>query len=400
MSFQTFTKRAAPSAPASGKASIYVATDGRPHLLDATGVDNVLSARQLDNAVRNSGWWFAQRQAPGTLTTYSSTTGRAFCADGWAITNENASAQFRRVDTGAARETGLGSRYYGEFTKTTSTGKLLITQAIESQDAQRFCGRTVRLTAKMKQVVGAAPVIRLGLLQLTSAGTIDSIPAAFITAMGANGVDPTMGTAVSRIAPKAVTAQTGTVNGNAVDCTLSSSWQTFSACFDVPTDAKNLIVAFWSNAQMVATNGFAIADAMLTDGYELQDFSAQPYAAELLRCQRYYYKSFSVDALPAASVAAGRLNSLLGKAGAVALAALWTVRFPANMRTTPTTVTLFNPGAAGAQARRVTGAAAADQTVTTSSNASDLGLEITATGDAAGTVGDQVVVHFTADAEF
>ena len=130
MSYLTTAKGAAPSAPASGKASFYVDANGRPHLLDAVGTDNVLSARDLPNWIRNSAFWFAQRQAPATLTTYSSPSSRAFCADGWAISNENASVQYRRVDTGAARESGLNSRYYGSFTKITSTGKFMVSQCL------------------------------------------------------------------------------------------------------------------------------------------------------------------------------------------------------------------------------------------------------------------------------
>ena len=276
----------------------------------------------------------------------------------------------------------------------------MVSQCLESSDCTALTGRTVRLTCKMKQVVGAAPVIRLGLMQLAAAGTADTLPATFISAWGANAVDPTLGTNVARIAPKStVTAQTGTINGNAVDCTLSSSWQTFSACFDVPTDAKNLVVGFWTNSQPVATNGFALADVMLTDGFETQDFGALPYATELARCQRYYCKTFAVDTQPQSSLAAGRLGCVVGKAAATALADYWVWRFPVNMRGTPGTVTFYNPGAAGAQSRRISGAAAADQTATTALNTSECGMEITATGDAAGTVGDQAVVHVTADAE-
>lgn len=397
MSYITRTKSAAPATPGTGKVTQYTDTEGRDHILDATGVDNVLPARQLDNLVRNSGFWFTQRQVPGTLTTYSNVSGRSFPADGWGLTNETASAQYRRVDTQASYETGMASRFYGEFTKITAAGKLIVTQVIEAADCQRLRGRTVRLTAKMKRVVGAAPVIRMGLLQLGSSGTVDTIPATFVAVYGANGTDPTMGSALTRLTPNAVTGDNCTVNGDGADCTLSSSWQRFSLCFDLPTSYKNLIVAFWSNAQIAATNGFALGEVQLTDGYELQDFSALAAAAELARVQRYYAKTFAIDTAPAASVAAGRVSTMLGKAGATALAAIWQWQYPVPMRGTPT-VTTYNPGAAGAQGRQITGTAA-DLTVTTVSNQSERAVEVTATGAAASAVGDQAAIHLTADAE-
>jgi hypothetical protein len=399
MSYQTYTNSATPSTPASGKSTAFVGTDGRPQVLNSTGVLNLLVG-QAANLVRNSGFWFAQRQTPGTLTTYSNTSGRSICADGWGITNENASAQFRRVDT-LTPETGLADRFYGEFTKITSTGKLVVTQVIENADIALVRGRTVRVSCKMKQVVGSAPIIRLGLLQLTAAGTVDSIPATFVSAFGANGTDPTLGTNVSRITPKSgVTAETGTVNGNAVDCTLSSSWQKFSAVFDVPTDAKNLIICLWGNAQFAATNGFAVADVMLTDGYEIRDFEPLPYAVEMRRVQRFYQKTFSIDTAPAQNLgtATGQITGILGKAGAIALAAILSWRYPVRMRAAATTLTLYSPGSASAQVRQISGTAA-DLTASATANSTESGVDVTATGAATGAVGDQVGVHISADAE-
>lgn len=401
MSYLLLNNGAAPATPASGKSSLYVSTDGRPHVLNSTGVDNVITDHELCNYVRNSGFWLAQRQTPGSLTTYSATAGRAFGADGWGVTNENASIQYRRVDTRTTPETGLQAPFYGEYTKITAAGKIVVSQVIESSDAVSLRGRTVRLTAWMKQVVGAAPVLRLGLAQLTSGGAVDTIPGTFISAFGAGGTDPTLGTNLAYIAPKAgVTGDNCNVNGNAADCTLSSAWQRFSVVFDIPTTARNLIVLVFGNAQFATTNGFAISQVMLTDGFETQDWNPLGLSLEIRRCLRFYQKTFTGDVAPAQNVGitSGALMCIAGKAAAAALAGVFTWRYPVELRGTPV-VTLYNPGAANAQARRVSGAAAADQTATATANSTAAQVNITCTGDAAGTVGDQIIVHASADAE-
>ena len=400
MSYVTLQQGAAPSTPAASKASLYVDTTGRLHVLNSDGEDTTL-VPSGPNMIRNGAFWFAQRQAPGTATTYSNTTGRAICADGWGITNENASATYQRTDTSAAYDTGLAARHYGNFLKTTSTGKLVVSQVIENVDCMQYRGQTVRLTVWMKQLVGAAPVVRLGLAQLTSAGTVDTMPATFISAFGANGVDPTLGTNVSYIAPKSGTTGDGcTISGNAASCTLSSSWQRFSVLFDVPTSMKNLVVLVFGNAQFAATNGFAISQCTLRVGASIPEWETVDVKTELLRVKRYYQKSFSVDTAPAqnAGVGTGALMCIAGKAAAVARAGVWYYTYPVEMRATPT-ITLYNPGAANAQARRVSGAAAADQTATATLNSNPHSFGVTCTGDAAGTVGDEIIVHFSSDAE-
>jgi len=305
MSYQTFTNSAAPATPASGKTSEYVDTTGRVVAVNSTGVSNQLSGKNSINFLRNSGFWFAQRQAPGTLTTYSNASNRLICADGWGLTCENASSQYVRTDTSGAAEAGLQSRFYGQFTKITSAGKIEVTQVIEGHDAQQLRGRTIRVQVWMRGLVAASQTVRLGLVNNT--GTLDVPTAAMFSAQGANGTDPTLGASLAYIAPKAgVTPDNATVVGNAASCTVTNSatWQRYGAVFDVPTTAKNLIVVLWSDSQLAATNGFAVGQASLTDGYEIMDWAPLSYPVELARVQRFYSKTFNVDTLPATSVAA------------------------------------------------------------------------------------------------
>lgn len=390
-----------PATPSAGTATHYVENvNRRPVLLDSKGVRNILTSRALPNWIRNSGFWFAQRQAPASATNVGgSAAARTMSADGWGVTAENANATYQRTDTNAAPEAGLTSRYYGNFVKITSTGKVVVTQVLEGSDATQLRGRTVRVTAWMKQIVGASPGIRLGLVQLNSSGTIDTMPASYISGVGANGTDPTLGTNLAYIAPKSgVTGDNCTANGNAYDCTLSSSWQRFSGVFDVPTSCKNLVVGFWGNAQFAATNGFALAQVSLTDGYEIQDWSPLAMGLEHNRVLRFYAKTFPVDSLPAQNFGvAGALRGLAAIAGAVATSSCMQWKFPVPMFKAPTTVTFYNPSAANAFMRNVP--AATDATATSSASADAQGLDINATGLAGWTVGQELKVHVTADAE-
>src|SRR6185295_174945 len=194
VSYRTLSNSVPPSAPAAGKTTDYVDTSGRLSSLNATGVLNVHAARDLPNFLRNSGFWFAQRQVPGTATTYNNATGRAISADGWGITNENASATYLRTDTQGAVETGLQGRFYGQFTKITAAGKVIITQAVEGSDSIALRGRSVRFQVWLKSLVAASQTVKIGVVQLTAAGTADAITGTFISAVGANTVDPTLGT--------------------------------------------------------------------------------------------------------------------------------------------------------------------------------------------------------------
>lgn len=387
-----------PAAPAAGQTSTFsLSTTGQMQAKAGNGLLMQLTPIDRPNLLVNSGLWLALRQAAGTLATYSSTAGRAFGPDQWAFTNENASVQYIRVDTdGGAGEAGLLNRFYGTVSKITATGKIEISQCIEAIDAQALRGRSVRFQAWMKASTNTN--MRLGLIQLTNAGTSDTIPATFISAHGGASTDPTLGTNLSYIAPKAgITNDNCSTNGNAADCALTTAWQRFGAVFDVPATCKNLIVMLWSNAQI--TNGASVSwsQASLTDGMEIQDWNPQSIAVERARCLRYYKKSFLDATLPATNVGAntGEAKGIAGKATAVANAGFIFVRHDPPMRVAPG-VTLFNPQAANALMRDQTAGADMGATSTTANTAND--LMINATGVAGTAVGNQVGIHYTAEA--
>jgi hypothetical protein len=408
MSRLRFNKVATPSTPASNKAELYYSsTSGKLESIDQVGVVHKHSYDGWRDrpVIYNGSFEFWQRQVPVTATTYSSVGGRVYCADRWWTSNETASITAARVDTVGAVETGISSRHYGTIAKLTNTGKFAMGQTLGAGTMAHIRGTRVRMQFKLKTT--ASLEMRMSLVQLTAAGTTDAVPinaAAFITAWGANGVDPTLGAALSYLVPVANTADGGTISGNAMTCACTTSWTRVSCCFDVPIDAKNLVLMVWTNNQFTAAQACSFAEAALYDGPEIRtDFVPYASALEILRIQRYYQKSFNLDIAPAASqtvanAGPGATGNIF-VAGAVAKACNINIRFPVRMRTVNPTITLYTPVGAGAVPYRITGTTPAVQTTVVQTGIHDFGLQVQATGDAAGTVGDVCGVHWTAEAE-
>lgn len=219
------------------------------------------------NVLINGGFNFAQRQAPGTLTTYAANT---YSADRWKTYVENASYQYQRQDGTA--ESGLTSLNFGAFKKITNTGKMFIYQIVEGANSLPLRGKSVTFQCQMK--ASSSKTIRMGIFQLQSAGTTDTIPSPIVTAAGANSTDPTMGTNVAVI--------TG-----AVSKSVTTSMQTFSVNVTIPSTAKNIICAVWTDSQFAANDILYIAEAGLYPTSAVQDWKPRPIAQELVLCQRY-----------------------------------------------------------------------------------------------------------------
>lgn len=393
---------AAPSTPASGKVSLFSDTTGQVFALDDTGRLTALGDSGLrgSNLIINGEFDFAQRQVPGTLTTYSQTAARGYTADRWGITNENASIQYQQADSIGAIEAGLLSRYYGKFSKITSTGKLVVSQVVEAGNCAHLRGRTVRVQMKLK--ASSAKTIRIVLMQLTAAGTVDVVPGyaagapsgTFISAFGANSTDPTFGTNLSKIAPvltdNASSANTG------LSCSVTTAWQRFGGTFLLPTDFKNLVLVVFTDSQFAAADILSMTEVGLYDGVEVREWAPGQQTGQLLNCQRYYAKSFALATLPAQN--AGLTGSIRGnaaQAGAVAFVHM-SIPFPVEMRVAPL-VTYFNPAAANAFLRYII--TPSDATATSATQVTESQTEVTATGLAAWVAGGGVAIHYTADGE-
>lgn len=354
------------------------------------------------NALINGGFWQAQRQVPGTLTTYSDTASRTYTADRWAITNSTASIQYARGDSGTTPETGLLGRHYGRFVKITNTGKVVVSQTMMAEECDNMRGQTVRVQMKLK--ASTATTMRIVLLQLSSAGTIDVVPGIvasapsgnFVSAFGADGTDPTWGTNLAAITP--VSADNATIASTGLTCSVTTAWQRFGGTFTLPSDYKNLVLVVFTNAGIAAAVEFDIAEVGLYNGTPIRVWDDTEYQINTQRCYRYYVKTFGEAVAPAQN--AGVSSAAIGTvsvAGASANTAGMTHRWPVTLRSGSPVITFYNPNNADAFVRNTT--RGTNATATSAANTNGVGTDITFTGLAAWTIGDIVRVHLSADAE-
>jgi hypothetical protein len=177
-----------------------------------------------------------------------------------------------------------------------------------------------------------------------------------------------------------------------------SVWQRVSTTVMLATDITQLALRFTYAPDALAGNedwcditGVQLEAGANTTRYEFLD-----YAIGLIRAQRYYEKSFAPDVPPIQNSGdtgnAARVPQLVG-----ALAGMFaSIDFTVEKRTAPS-IAFYNPVAANAQMRNRT-----NNQNCTSTTALDIGTKgmapfcITPSGSSAG---QQLIVHYSADAE-
>ena len=394
----------APSVPAANKSEDYLDSSDnlRLKVVNPDSHIDILTPIGLRdyNQLDNGGQTILQRVAASLTTQTTSTTLRKYvCADRWwVMTGNNTSMQYQQVDTIAAPETNLNSRFYSRLKQITNGAKFAYGQAMLGQNIPKLWGRTVRFQLKMRYSVlgGASQKIRLGIVQSTSAATVDSIAggigSSFISAWGTTGVDPTLGTNLAYLVP-VKTESNGALNGNAVDCMLTNAWQRFSATFVIPSGCVNIVPMVWLDKVCTANDDLLIAEAGLYAGEEIRDWYELPFKKELQRCALTFQKTFPYGTVPAQSA------GVSGAAGIVAAAAAYfggSFDYPdGRMYAVPGTLTTYNPSAGNSNWRDVT--AAADKAVAVT-NDGDVSVFI-ASSASASAANDVCRIHFTADAE-
>lgn len=390
-----------PSAPMAGKVELYVGLDSKMRMIDSDGLIGIMSTQLFNrNVIINGSFDLAQRQDPTTPTVYSSLGGRVYCADRWFISTSVGTISYKQSSNMGTPENGITGSYCGDFIRSsTADSKVLIGQAVESLNVMHLRGRDVRVSLKMKWETDAITV-RMGLAQLTAAGTANTIPknaGTFVTAWGANGIDPTLGANLSYITPAVGSAFGGTISGQAMTCNLTPNWTQYSATFSIPTNVKNLILMIWTDAAIPDNLEFDMTEVDMYAGTELRPWYPIMPSEQLRLCQRYYAKTFLPAIAPATT--AGNLGALIGSVAVAgnspyASAIYWT--FPSDMVITPV-ITLYNPQVNNNQIYNVIHTNA--PTNSAGANITYRGCEIICTGANAWVSGDILRVHAVADAE-
>lgn len=140
-----------------------------------------------------------------------------------------------------------------------------------------------------------------------------------------------------------------------------------------------------------------ITDVKLEQSAVATVFLARPYAEEEFLCRRRHQKSFARGTAPAQNAGVNGATRLVVTVAGAATNFSTSIPLCPPMRTTPATLTTYNPSAANAQVRNLN--TSADATNTAISATSESCIYINWTGDAGGAVGARCIVHWSAEAE-
>lgn len=407
MGYLTLTSEVPPSAPSTGVEIYSDSNDnGRVKAIHSNGIVDFLTPNNRFNYLINGGMDFVQRFTPALTTNTQSVAGRQLNADQWGLTSFVPSCQYGRIDSLTTPISGSVTRYYGQYKQITSAGKIAITQCLEFKDIAALRGKTVRIQIKIATGAwGSGSALRLGMIQNNSAATQDVVAASFMSAAGANGTDPTLGTNLAYVAPIAGSMESSavtqpTIVGNAVQIPnpgASLGFTRYSALFTVPSTAVNIFVALWTDSQLSINDVLNIAEGGLYLGQEVADWNPLSYNQERERCLRHYQKTFSQDTAPIqnAGLATGEFKyaapiTTTGTQRSPSIMLEYGMRIPI----VSAQVTFFAPNAVSAQAADET---AGICTSTTFVAGSDRNFAITAVGNAATAVGNIIGVHFAVD---
>lgn len=396
-----------PSVPAGSKQEIYAdIADYKIKAIDDKGFVAILSPDgwRDQNLIINGSFLFAQRQVPTTLTSSTALAGgRQYAFDRWFQSNAGGSViiQTQQVDNSGGAEAGLFATSYGKYKVTGAVSKLVIGQVIENANCNHLNSLTVRFSCRMKYSIASSMTVRLGLVYMTAAGTIDTISAAaggFISAFNGTGADPTLTAAANLVYLTPIIAEGGTIVGNGMDCILTANWVEYSATFLIPPSAKNLIPMIWTNAALAANEELNISEAGLYAGEELRDWYPRVTALELSQCERYYFKTFNLLTAPAFQVLPGTVRWSCGVAGATS--ATWgEIKYRTRMRNASGTVAWYSPVTAANAFPYMFSATAGPCTAVAVANQHDGGFSVTTTPPATAVIGSNVGVQVTVDNE-
>lgn len=188
---------------------------------------------------------------------------------------------------------------------------------------------------------------------------------------------------------------------DAVNIVPATTWTFYQFSGTIASTATE--VATWfiynnTNAGVPANDYYEVSGVQLEFGSTATAFDFRPFSMELVRCQRYYQKSFPYAITPATNT--GIATGVLGWIASVAGAAVnYSHTFPyiQPMRKAPT-LTYYNPMAANANTRNLNTSTDSAGTTTTGFSSAET-FHAAATGVAGWAIGHLLFVHWAANAE-
>lgn len=313
----------------------------------------VMGSSFLRNRLINGNMYVAQRATSATVTAGTTvptiSTGYP-CVDRWFVYSVGANVTAAQV-AGATNNKSLL-----QVTGAASVTAVGIGQRIEQLNSYDLAGQTCTLSVNIANSL-LTTVTWTASYATTTADTFGTI-----------------GT------PTKTQIATGTF-------TVTSTLTQYTANIAVPAAATTGIeILFTVGAQTSGT--WQIGNAQFEVGSVATPFERRLYGQELALCQRYFSKSYNIDVAPAAVSALGLL------AGTAVLGFYQhQIYFPVSMRSTPSTITLYNHATGAVGTWR--DSAAVDRAVT----AANIGMSGCAVQCSTNTSNAYYTGHYTASAE-
>lgn len=218
---------------------------------------------------------------------------------------------------------------------------------------QRDNGNASTQNMLLAQSLETANVVRL------KRGTPPTLFLSFYAKKGANysGGDLTAnvvrGTATDQ---NVLDTYTGATTLATLTQTLTGTLTRYSVTVPADTSTNELGVRFtWTPTGAAgADDSITLENVQLEVASAATDFEYLPFDDTLRRCQRYYWKSFPYNTVPAQAAGSGNdtVFTIAGKAGASIL--LYSLKHPVDVRTAAMAATFYNTDAANAFARNQT----------------------------------------------
>jgi len=230
----------------------------------------------------------------------------------------------------------IGSRCALKLEVETANKKFGMIQFLEHKDAQNLTNRPVSVSFQARNAAAddLTDVLKCAVLAWDS--TQDVITSDVVSAWNADLTSPTL-------------VANWTYENTPTNLTLTQTFQTFrieNISLDTASTA-NLAVFIWcDNADGAVDDAVYITDVKLEVGAQATQYYPPLFSADLAACQRYLWKTFPYETVPAQNV-----GTIIGTisynvwVGSNITAGATGVDFPVVMRVTPT-MTYYNPAGA------------------------------------------------------
>jgi hypothetical protein len=208
----------------------------------------------------------------------------------------------------------------------TANKKFGIAQIIENKNCTGLIGQTATLSFKAKcSAVDKLDNVKAAIISWSS--TADAVTSDLVSAWGVEGTNPTL-------------ASNLTYENTPANLSVTTSWATYSVSAAIDTaSTTNVAVFIWSDVTDTTAGQFLyITDVQLEVAAAATDFERLPHDQVLLRCQRYYQKSFEYSTTPvdnSTKFEYHRISVFTGSSVSGIIS-----YYKAEMRTTPT-VTIY-----------------------------------------------------------